>query len=138
MRRREGFSLLSVLVAMVLMGFGVLALSQALLRAQQLESRTDLRVMADVIAGGYMEEILTRDPRTLVSESPVRVDESGDESESGAFVRTLIVEQARRVVDGDEIDAKFLHRVTVRVSYSVGGRERQSSFVSLVYASSTS
>lgn len=135
MKNERGFSLLSVIVAMVLMGFGVLVMSKTMLRAQQLETRADLRQVADVIANGYLEEILTRDPRTITSESPVVVDEDGNESETGAFTRTVTVEVARRITEeGDEINAKFLKRVTVRVVYFVAGKERQSRFTTLVYA----
>lgn len=135
MKNEKGFSLLSVIVAMVLMGIGVLTMTNAMVRAQQLETRSDLRQAADVIANGYLEEILTRDPRTIISESSVIVDVDGNESETGAFTRTVTVEVARRVtLEGEEIDAKFLKRVTVRVAYFVAGKERQSRFTTLVYA----
>ena len=87
----RGFTLVSVLVALLILTIGLLALarSQAMLVATQ--GDTANRSTALTIARGYTEVLRSRDPWTLVSEPATTVDDQGQLAVNGAFTRTTTV-----------------------------------------------
>jgi Tfp pilus assembly protein PilV len=105
--QERGFTLVSVLIAVVLLTFGLMALArtQSILVATQGTLAT--RSTALAIAQGYTEVIRSRDPATLATEAAVDVDEQGQPSVQGKFSRSTVVTN----------DATNLLRVTVRVDY---------------------
>lgn len=105
-RGDAGFSLVSLLVAMVLLSVGILSVSQVLAQSVSMQTGIDVRTTALDVARSYMEEVRVRDPLTLASEAPVQVDETGRWASGGRFTRTLTV----RSID------THLMEVTVTVS----------------------
>jgi len=106
-RGEAGFTLVSVMIAVILLSLGLIALAKAegvLARAQ---TDTANRSSALAIAQGYTEVIRSRDPAVLVSESAVQVDANGQPAVSGLYSRATTVTS----------DAANLLRVTVTVNY---------------------
>ena len=93
--RRAGFSLVALMVAMVLLGTGVMAIAAA--QASSLRAQTDAtaRTIALAAARGYLEELRSRDPWTLDSEGSVSVDERGRPDPNGRFRRWTTVTTLR-------------------------------------------
>jgi Tfp pilus assembly protein PilV len=107
MRREAGFTLVSVMIAVILLSLGLIALAKAegiLARAQ---TDTANRSSALAIAQGYTEVIRSRDPATLASEAAVQVDVNGQPAAGGLYSRSMTVTS----------DAANLLRVTVTVNY---------------------
>lgn len=124
-----GFGMVSLLIAIVLLAIGVIALSTSSTYLTSLHTDAAERTRATAIAVSYMEEVKTRDPTTLTSESAVRVDETGSPAATGAFVRRLSV--------SPEPDAPDAVRVTVEVDYPVGlGRDRTVEMITVIYQGS--
>lgn len=125
-RGRGGFSLLSVLVAVVLLGVGVAALSSAGIYVLAAKTSASSRAAAVSIAVSRMEELKAQDPATLASESPVQVDETGAPTAGGAFTRSVTVTS-----DASAADAK---RIVVDVRYPMGrGRTGTVNLITIVY-----
>lgn len=106
-RREAGFTLVSVMIAVILLSLGLIALAKAegiLARAQ---TDTANRSSALAIAQGYTEVIRSRDPATLASESALQVDVYGQPAAGGLYSRSMTVTS----------DAANLLRVTVTVNY---------------------
>lgn len=106
----KGFTLISVLLAVVMVSVGLIALARTqsgLLASQQ---NTENRDVATAIAASYMEDLRGRNPATLVSEPPLAVDAEGQPLPSGPFVRTTTVTP----------DNPNLLRVEVQVAYPRG------------------
>jgi len=105
-RSDAGFTLVSLIVALVLLSVGVLAVSTTLTQSVSMQTIISLRKTALDVAGAYMEDVKSRDPLSLASEAEVRVDAVGDENAYGLFTRTLTVESI----------GTHLMRVTVTVT----------------------
>jgi type IV pilus assembly protein PilV len=104
-QRRAGFTLVSVIVALVLLTVGVMALANANLYAlRAVNSETD-RTTGLQIARSYMETLRGRDPTLLASEAEARVNDIGTVAASGRFLRTTTVTTL----------STLLSRVTVQV-----------------------
>lgn len=93
-RGDEGYSLVAVLVALVLLAVGILALANAGTQTVMMQTNMAIRTTALEIGRTYMEEVRSRNPMDLTSEDPVRVDEEGDTASDGQFSRELVVEDA--------------------------------------------
>ena len=106
-RSQYGFSLLSVLIAMVLVSVAVVALSGTTVYVLSLHTESNVRTTAVGIAAAYMEDVKTRDVGSLASEEEVNVNEVGEANASGSFVRAL------SVVAGPAPKSKLV-KVTVR------------------------
>lgn len=91
MRNEQGFTLVSVMVALVMTTVGLLALLSTQVTSYSLETQANARTAAVSVARAYMEDIKARDPRTLSSVplGPERVDAAGEPSESGVFQRSV-------------------------------------------------
>ena len=90
-RNQRGYSLISMLVAIVLLSVGVLALMRTTGEIVEGYGTTGVRTTALSIARGYLEELRTRDPATLVTESAVTVNSSGIADGNGDFSRAVTV-----------------------------------------------
>ena len=91
MRTRRGFSLLAVMIALILLGVGIMALANTRNIVTAMQGRTAARTTELAIARAYMEVLRGRDPTTLVSEAAMQVDSQGQPSASGPYTRTVEV-----------------------------------------------
>ena len=98
-RARKGFTLVSMIVALVLLGVGVGALAHSSAETVKFQNIAQNRTNAVAIARSYVEMIRTRDPWTLQSEPQVSVDADGSVSNGGRFTRamSLVVERQNLV-----------------------------------------
>jgi len=103
---RAGYSLISVVVALVLLLVGIASLARTQMEAIRSQRGDAGRGQALALATAYMEELRSRDPATVVAEALVNVDSIGAVSASGKFQREVLVTN----------DAINLKRVTVRVT----------------------
>ena len=90
-KNQRGYSLVSMLVAMVLLTVGVVALMRTTGEIVEGYGTTSIRTTALSIARGYLEELRTRDPATLVTEAAVTVNDSGVADVNGNFSRSVTV-----------------------------------------------
>ena len=90
-RDERGFTLISVLLAVMMLTIGLVALArtQGLLTAA--ESGVSNRSVALAVASGYLEQLRGSDPSTLVSEAPVAVDADGQPAANGPYQRSTVV-----------------------------------------------
>ncbi len=105
-RPKAGFSLISVLVAIVLLSVGMLSISQVLTQSVSMQTIMSMRMTALDVARSYMEEVRSRDPVTLGSEAVVTVNDRGAVDATGVFTRELTVKSV----------ALHLNEVTVIVT----------------------
>ena len=94
-RRRRGFTLISMMVAMVLLVVGVSALASANGSTIKLQTLAQNRTNAIAIARAYAEQVRTRDPWLVQSEPAMRLNSDGVASSKGAYVRRLTVRETR-------------------------------------------
>lgn len=106
-RRDAGFTLVSVLIAMVLLSVGIMALSRVGGEVIAARSNASIKVNALAIARGHIERIRAQAPQDVVPESPVQVNAAGVPDGSGPYTRSVLVRS---------IDATLIE-VTVRVDY---------------------
>ncbi len=107
-RRAEGgFTLISVMIALVMLTIGLMALAKVQTSLVRTESDTALRQIALSVARSYTEELRSRDPWSLATEAPVNVDIRGQVSAAGPLIRSTSV----------VVDAGNLVRVTVQIDY---------------------
>lgn len=95
-RPDAGYSLISVLVAIILLVVGVISLSNVMTQSLSMQTIQSTRTTALYVAQTYMEELKSRDPATLASEAAVQVDEEGNPDGSGSFTREVTVGSAGR------------------------------------------
>ncbi|HEY7481798.1 MAG TPA: prepilin-type N-terminal cleavage/methylation domain-containing protein [Gemmatimonadales bacterium] len=120
-RARRGFTLISVLIAVVMLSVGLLALAKVQTSIVRTQRETALRSVALSVARSYVEEIRSRDPWTLASEAPVQVDLRGQVAVGGPLTRRTIVIQ----------DAVNLLRITVQVDYP--GQRQPVQLITMAY-----
>lgn len=87
----RGFTLVSVLVALLILTIGLLALARSQAMLVSTQGDTANRSTALTIARGYTEVLRSRDPWTLASEPATKVDDRGQLAVNGAFTRTTTV-----------------------------------------------
>jgi prepilin-type N-terminal cleavage/methylation domain-containing protein len=124
-RRDRGFTLISVMVALVVVSVGLLALARAQASMVASQGNTANRTVGVTIARDYAEVLRARDPRTLVSEPAIRVDREGVPSGTGAYTRTTNV----------TVLAPNLLQVQVLVAYPRGGAPVE--ILTLIYRPTT-
>jgi Tfp pilus assembly protein PilV len=90
-RKRAGFTLLSVMVALVMLVVGILGLARTLAVTTTVQGEAAMRTASLDIARGYMESLRARDAGLVVSEPAVRVDADGNPSATGAYTRAVEV-----------------------------------------------
>ena len=122
--QQDGFSMISVLVAVILLGVGIMGLSSAGMVVMGSHTEASVRSTATAIAVGYMEQVKQRP--TLASESAVAVDETGQTNGNGKFQRSLTV--------ADEPNVVKSKRVTIEVKYPSGwGRVSSVKLTTIIY-----
>ena len=92
---RTGFTIVSMLVAMILLGVGMMSLAGANAQTVSMQALAQNRTSAISLARAYLEQVRTRDPWTVQSESAVLLANDGTPSASGAFSRTMDVTVTR-------------------------------------------
>lgn len=110
---RRGFTLISVMIAVVILAVGVLALSRTLTGAMQANTRAGMRTIALDIARQRMEFLRAQPPSDMINfveATPVDVSEQGLPVSGGKYHRTVLVTDVRL----------NLVSVTVRVAYPNG------------------
>jgi type IV pilus assembly protein PilV len=107
LRNEGGFTLISVLIAIVMLSVGLVALARSQSMLMTTQNRLANANTALSIARGYMEQVRGRDPWTLATEAAVAVDELGVVNAAGTYQRSMDV----------TLDASNLARVTVRVTF---------------------
>lgn len=103
---RAGNSLISVVVAIVLLLVGVAALARTQMEAIKSQRGDAGRGQSLALGTAYMEELRARNPNTVVSEATITIDSIGAPDAQGKFRRQVVVTN----------DAVNLIRVTVRVT----------------------
>ena len=91
-RPDAGFTLISVMVAIILLSIGITSVSQVLTQSVAMQTIVGMRTTGLDVARSYMEEVRGRDPLTLTSESEVRVNDRGEADSEGRFLRELTVQ----------------------------------------------
>ncbi len=94
-KRSGGFTIISVLVAIVMLSVGILALSRTGTLALAAQNAAGLRTTALAIARAHMERVRSRPAIEVVSESPVQVNETGAIVVGGRFTRSVVVVSVR-------------------------------------------
>ena len=107
MRNENGFTVLELVVALILLGVAIFSLAQTSMVSMNAQTHASMRTTAAALSKSYMEEVKTRDPTTLANESSVLVNEWGDSDSLAVFTRTMTVDSV----------AENLSRVTIEVAY---------------------
>ncbi len=110
---RRGFTLISVMIAVVILAIGVLALSRTLTGAMAANTKAGLRTVALDIARQRMEFLRSQRPADMgdfAEPSGVDVNEEGRPVTGGKYRRVVVVSDVRT----------SLVSVTVRVTYPNG------------------
>jgi type II secretory pathway pseudopilin PulG len=95
-RGRDGFTIVSMIVAIVLLTVGILALGNANTTTIKSQVLAQNRTNAVAIGRAYLEEVRVRDPWTLTSESPINVGADGVEESGGPYRRSMVVTEERQ------------------------------------------
>ena len=107
MKKQSGFTLISVILAIVMLSIGVLSLAKTSAVAISAQSSAGMRTTATTIARAYMETIRRREKVDIVTEPAVMVDDQGVVDPSGFYQRSVYVENIRH----------NLKKITVTVNY---------------------
>jgi Tfp pilus assembly protein PilV len=107
MKNERGFTLISVLLAVGMLTFGLLALARTQAILTGAENGVSNRGVALAIASDRLEQLRGTDPSTLASEPAASVDAQGLPSASGPYQRSVTV----------TLDQANLLRLTVTVTY---------------------
>jgi type IV pilus assembly protein PilV len=106
-KNEGGFTLISVLIAIVMLSVGLVALARSQAMLMTTQNRLANANTALSIARGYMEQVRGRDPWTLATEPAIAVDEYGIANVAGTYRRSMDV----------TLDATNLVRTTVSVTF---------------------
>lgn len=90
-RSDAGFSIVSVLVALILLSIGVLSVSNVLTQSVAMQTVGSQRNQAIYIAQTMMEEIRGMDPLTIAAVAQQRVNEAGQPDVSGIYTREVTI-----------------------------------------------
>ena len=91
-RPDAGMSLISVMVAIILLSIGVTSVSQVLTQSVAMQTIVAMRTTGLDVARSYMEEVRGRDPLTVTAEAEVRVNDRGELDSNGRFLRELTIQ----------------------------------------------
>jgi len=111
-RARRGFSLVSMMVAMLLLLVGLMSLANANASTTKLQTMAQNRTNAIAIGRAYVEAVRVRDPWLVVTESAENLTADGQLSGAGPYVRTLTVTEIKQ----------NLVQIDVKVEYPRGNR----------------
>ena len=90
-RGNDGFTLVSVIVAIVILSTGLLALARAQAMLVATQANTANRTTGLSIARGYTEVLRSRDPWAIVSEAATTVNAYGVVDGAGKYSRSTVV-----------------------------------------------
>jgi type II secretory pathway pseudopilin PulG len=93
---RRGFTLVSMIVAIILLAVGLSSLASANASTIKLQTLAQNRTNAIAIGRSYLEQVRTRDPWLVQTESSVRLGAEGTPDASGPYVRTMTVTETRQ------------------------------------------
>jgi type IV pilus assembly protein PilV len=96
MRPRSGFTVISMLVAVILLAVGLMSLARASAQTITMQTLAQNRTNAIAISRAYLEQIRTRDPWTVQSEPARVVDAEGMPAANGFYRRTVNVSVTRQ------------------------------------------
>ncbi len=126
----SGFSLMSTILAMMLLGLAVSALSSSTVFIVAARTDSAVRTKATAIAVSYLEEVKTRSEGAVKAEAATQVNESGAIDPAGRFTRSLDVNDASGLAN--------TKRLTVTVGYPSGmGRERMIRLETIIFEGSS-
>ncbi|MGI9627856.1 MAG: type IV pilus modification PilV family protein [Longimicrobiales bacterium] len=103
----SGFTIVELVIALMLLSVAIFSLAQTSVISIDAQTKASMRTTAAALSKSYMEEVKTRDPSTLATESVVQINEWGDSDSMAVFSRTLTV---------DSLSAN-LSRVTIEIDY---------------------
>jgi type IV pilus assembly protein PilV len=95
MRPRNGFSLISTLIAVILLAVGLTSLASVTARVTASQSVAASRGTAVSIARAHLEQLRTRDASDVVNEAAQAVDAVGRPAADGPYTREVIVNDVR-------------------------------------------
>lgn len=95
MRPRNGFSLISTMIAVILLAVGLTSLAGVSARVTASQSGAAYRSTAVAIARAHLEQIRTRDANTVANEAAQRVDATGTPAADGIYTREVLVNDLR-------------------------------------------
>ena len=88
---RDGFAMLSVMIAVVLLATGVMAIGAANTARLRSQTQSTSRSTGLQVARAYMENVRSRDPWSVASEAAIRVNANGGVDPAGAYLREVVV-----------------------------------------------
>ena len=89
MRKESGFTLISVMIALVLLSVGIMALARAGGEVAVARTTAAVKTNAVAIARGHMEWLRSRPPQDLTDESAVWVSTAGQIDGTGPYMRSV-------------------------------------------------
>ena len=95
-RRRRGFTIVAMIVALILLTVGLMSLARASAQTVTLQTLAQNRTNAIAISRAYLEQIRTRDPWTVQSEPERAVNAEGVVTAGGFYKRSVAVSTTRQ------------------------------------------
>lgn len=95
-KARRGFTLVSMIVAIILLAVGLSSLASANASTIKLQTLAQNRTNAIAIGRAYLEQVRTRDPWLVETEAAVRLGAEGTPEANGPYVRTMTVTETRQ------------------------------------------
>ena len=95
-RRRQGFTNVAMIVALILLTVGLMSLARASAQTVTLQTLAQNRTNAIAISRAYLEQIRTRDPWTVQSETEKAVNAEGVVTAGGFYKRSVSVSTTRQ------------------------------------------
>lgn len=89
MRKESGFTLISVMIALILLSVGIMALARASGEVVAARTTSAVKTNAVAIARGHMEWLRSRPPQDLTDEAAVRVNMAGEIDGTGPYTRSV-------------------------------------------------
>lgn len=106
-RARRGFTMVSMLMAIILLAVGLMSLAGANAQTVTMQTLAQNRTSAIAIARTYMEQVRTRDPWSIQSESAVALNNDGVPSGGGRFIRSMTVTETRQNLIKIEVSVAY-------------------------------
>lgn len=111
-RPRRGFTLTSMIVAIILLAVGLSSLATANANTTTLQTLAQNRTNAIAMARSYLEQVRTRDPWLIQSESTVRLGADGTIDANGPYRRAMTVTETRQNLVKIDISVDFPRSTT--------------------------
>jgi Tfp pilus assembly protein PilV len=106
-RVRRGFTLVSMIVALVLLTVGLMSLASANAQTVTLQTVAQNRTNAIAIGRAHLEQLRTSDPWDLDSEPAVKLNADGVPASNGAYTRTVTMTVVRQHLINLEVRVDF-------------------------------